>query len=166
MAGPIQEAEIQGRLISIRSTGKGTYNPWACVKIVLMNGHPDKALAPSESFPIEQLSYWEGLLLNLETRDGSKLRLAPLSQQPAESRQESFARQQGEETVTSGPVTQDHPADGMTELKLHQHEQNIEMLNAHNWRQEDKLMRLDNRVGALEVLVNERGDLVIDDGEY
>ena len=166
MAGPIQEAEIQGRLISILKTGEGRYDPWATVQIVSANGHSDKALAASESFPIEQLPYWEGLLLNLETRDGSRLRLAPLSQQPAESRQEALARQRGEETVTPGPVTQDHPLDGMTEFKLHQHEQNIEMLNAHNWRQEDKLMRLDNRVGLLEVQVNAQGELVIDGGEY
>ena len=68
--------------------------------------------------------------------------------------------------MTSDPVTQDHPADGMTEFKLHQLQAQDEMLNGQHWRLADEVMRLGNRVGALEVQVNERGELVIDCGEY
>tara|TARA_B100000405_G_scaffold293597_1_gene246003 strand:+ start:967 stop:1470 length:504 start_codon:yes stop_codon:yes gene_type:complete len=167
MAGPIQEAEIQGRLISILKTGETKYGKtWACVCIESMNGHTEVALVPDETFPVSELPHWEGLVLNLQIREKFKLRVAPLSHQPADSRQEAFARQRGEETVTSGPVTQDHPLDGMTEFKLHQLQAQDEMLNGQHWRLADDVMRLDNRVGVLEALVNERGDLVIDGGEY
>ena len=54
----------------------------------------------------------------------------------------------------------------MTEFKLHQLQAQDEMLNGQHWRLADDVMRLDNRVGVLEALVNERGDLVIDGGEY
>ena len=131
-----------------------------------MNGHTEVALVPDETFPVNELTYWEGLVLNLQIREKFKLRVAPLSQQPADSRQEAFTRQRGEETVTSDPVTQDHPADGMTEFKLHQLQAQDEMLNGQHWRLADEVMRLGNRVGALEVQLNERGDLVIDCGEY
>ena len=166
MAGPIQEAEIQGRLISIVKTGEGPYNRWACIQIESMKGHTAIALVPDEAFPINELPHWKGLLLNLEIRNGSKLRVAPLSQQPADARQEVLARQRGEETVTPGPATQDHPLDGMTEFKLHQLHAQDEMLNGQHWRLADDVMRLDNRVGVIEALVNERGELVIDGGEY
>ena len=68
--------------------------------------------------------------------------------------------------MTSGPVTQDHPLDGMTEFKLHQLQAQDEMLNGQHWRLADEVMRLGNRVGLLELQVSVQGELVIDGGEY
>ena len=79
------------------------------------------SLLPDETFPVNELTYWEGLVLNLQIRE---------------------------------------------KFKLHQLQAQDEMLNGQHWRLADDVMRFDNRVGVLEALVNERGDLVIDGGEY
>ena len=60
-----------------------------------MNGHTEVALVPDETFPVNELTYWEGLVLNLQIREKFKLRVAPLSQQPADSRQKAFLDNEG-----------------------------------------------------------------------
>ena len=106
-------------------------------------GHTKPALVSNEDFPVADVEHWIGLKLKLELRGPDKLRVMPLAKQPSESIAEATARKQEEETM-SDPVTQDDPVDGMTEFKLHRNEKNIEMVNAHNWRQDGRMMRLEN----------------------
>lgn len=138
---PEQEPETSGTLLSVLKTGGTKYgNTWACVGVADSAGHTKPALVPNEDFPVADVEHWMGLKLKLELRGPDKLWVMPLAKQPSESIAEATARKQGEETM-SDPVTQDHPVDGMTEFKLHRNEKNIEMVNAHNWRQDGRMMR-------------------------
>ena len=122
----------------LRSGDTSGGNSWCSLLCADGKGHQNVALAASEEFDLDLLSYGKGLWWKFKARPskryGVAYRCLPLAEQPEESIQEAMARKQGEETATPDPVTVDCPADAVIETKLIKQDLQQQMLNEQHWR--------------------------------